>query len=544
MSFLNIPFDVNRLLQDKNPTTTGLVTPVSASSAIRQILSSLDSQPGDMIQAEVLKVKSVPTKERTAANAQYQVLLKIAGQTLTLLSQYPLPEQSTVQLRLERDLTLKLIEVLPNKETLAIQSAIRSAIAQQTGLGPTLANLLSLQTSPQPSAPSSIPPNTQLSSLLPVSPQQLTFRAAELLFIQLPETLNALKAILPQAKDFQGSDVKTLTPLIKQWLQNNGQFLENKLVQTYLAQSAPNQTTEKTQFNNTLTHDLKTQLNRTQKIFELVLQELKQSNAAALTQEPKLQALRAFYSLTLYFAKLSPETSSLQPSQNNPSANAFTPTSINAQPSLAPPLPGHPFLNAQPIASPTLGQGGLVNDIFESLIKQVKQSLARALLTQLTNLQSWTQPSDPNQRVINLELPIQDQSGVQVAQCQIEKRIIPIIDEEETSEKTAPKQIHLWRVNLSIDLESLGAIYLLLTLRMPTSPASSPASIPSAEQTQASAQLWAKEQKTVSLATESLETLKTMLVNIGLNVTHVQCDHGEPPQTKTALDHQLLDLKT
>ncbi|MBK1872074.1 flagellar hook-length control protein FliK [Marinobacter sp. 1-3A] len=84
-----------------------------------------------------------------------------------------------------------------------------------------------------------------------------------------------------------------------------------------------------------------------------------------------------------------------------------------------------------------------------------------------------------------------------------------------------------WRLNLAIDLELAGALNFEVSLR----------------QQEVSARVWAEKQETLKQVNEELPLLRRSLVELGLEVTDLECRRGSPSYPTTKLEHRLVDTR-
>jgi hypothetical protein len=124
-----------------------------------------------------------------------------------------------------------------------------------------------------------------------------------------------------------------------------------------------------------------------------------------------------------------------------------------------------------------------------------------------------------------MDLPwVTPQNEPRVAQLRIEQH------KEETSSKNRDGKraaISEWRLNLAIDLELAGALNFEVALR----------------QQEVSARVWAEKQDTLKQVNEELPLLRRSLMELGLEVTDLECRRGSPSYPATKLEHRLVDTR-
>lgn len=125
-----------------------------------------------------------------------------------------------------------------------------------------------------------------------------------------------------------------------------------------------------------------------------------------------------------------------------------------------------------------------------------------------------------------LELPwLNPQQEPKVVQARIERREGER-DEDDPDQSTAKRQAQ-WRLNLALDLDELGPVYFELALT----------------RTALGTRIWAEREATWRLVDAQSGILRTSLGALGLEIKSLECHHGAPPQTRTRLDHRLVDEK-
>lgn len=124
-----------------------------------------------------------------------------------------------------------------------------------------------------------------------------------------------------------------------------------------------------------------------------------------------------------------------------------------------------------------------------------------------------------------MDLPwVTPQNEPKLAQLRLEQY------KEESSAKDRNEKraaISEWRLNLAIDLELAGALNFEVSLR----------------QQEVSARVWAEKQETLKQVYEELPLLRRSLVELGLEVTDLECRRGSPSYPATKLEHRLVDTR-
>ncbi len=139
-------------------------------------------------------------------------------------------------------------------------------------------------------------------------------------------------------------------------------------------------------------------------------------------------------------------------------------------------------------------------------------------------LQSNNNADAPLQQTWFFELPILNPNQtVQTFNFRIDKE--PQQNPEEQG-NTTEKEFK-WKLLLSFDLDSLGPIYIQITLSKDS----------------ISSVLWADKESTFHLLEKESLHFKSQLENIGLKVDDLHCKKGQPNQTQTKLDRHLVDTK-
>ena len=135
----------------------------------------------------------------------------------------------------------------------------------------------------------------------------------------------------------------------------------------------------------------------------------------------------------------------------------------------------------------------------------------------------------PAQQSWFFELPvINPQQQVNTFNFRIDKEPQSGVQQTEEEEKSIQ-----WKLLLSFDLEHLGPIYVQVKF-MEHIAAATPS---------VSSILWADKAETVQLLQSEANQFQKSLENLGLNVTELRCEQGQPNQTRTRLDRHLVDTR-
>lgn len=123
-----------------------------------------------------------------------------------------------------------------------------------------------------------------------------------------------------------------------------------------------------------------------------------------------------------------------------------------------------------------------------------------------------------------LELPwVTPQNEPRVAQLRIDQ----YPDERAEQRQTQKAATSEWRLSLTMDLDDAGPLHFDVALR----------------QHSVSAKVWAEKQSTLRQVNEELPLLRKSLVDLGLEVTDLECRRGSPEGSVTRLEHRLVDTR-
>jgi hypothetical protein len=112
-----------------------------------------------------------------------------------------------------------------------------------------------------------------------------------------------------------------------------------------------------------------------------------------------------------------------------------------------------------------------------------------------------------------------------------EPRVMQLRLEERPGDSDGPRQAQSrnteWRLSLAMNLEEAGPLHFDVALGSG----------------RVSAQVWAEKQATLKQAQEQLPLLHKSLVDLGLEVTGLECRRGIPRGATTQLEHRLVDTR-
>ena len=148
----------------------------------------------------------------------------------------------------------------------------------------------------------------------------------------------------------------------------------------------------------------------------------------------------------------------------------------------------------------------------EELLRQVDGALSRINVQQLQTVQS----NEQGRPVWILELPVRTDQGIDLFDMRIQQ--------DEQQQQAEPHK-RPWTVTLAFDLQGLGPVKATVTLL---------------EQT-VSARFWAERNDTLSLFSQYMDTLRSQLNNVGLEVAELDCQQGIPDDPPAAPTSHSLD---
>jgi len=507
---------------------------------VRQIAPHGQKAVTATVQANSQPIAKAEQAHSAAQTGLYQVLLKVGNKAFTANSPIPLLKGQKVELEINptRGLAIRAISIDKNN---LINDALKLLTPKQENL-----NQLFTLLSQQP-----------LKLQDPANKQEASIQQ------QLEKAITRLLNHPPRTQTLQNPQQ------MQQSLKQSGIFHENQFKQIGVKQKPNAQHTaqSKAPTSNTdakhIQQDLKSQL----KNFERQLRQLKQNLAKssqalgktentansdknvhaskqALTTKTELNTSGQIKGETKTSTSAGDNTGSkntaLQNATKNP-AKVFNPPSPpgakqSAQPGKLPPaLRNTPyFQSAIPAISSNQGitKGSRLGNIsakdstekvIEALIRQTNSALAKIQLNQISSL---NQPGTPSADTATaqqwlFEIPVNTGS-------QVETVSILIKEEEKKEAENDNDKEKRWFVNLSFDLEELGRLQVELTLIGES----------------ASSTIWVEKGATYQSVNPQLSSLQTRLEALGLNVEKLDCRKGLPPQQKTGIHSQLIDINT
>jgi hypothetical protein len=507
---------------------------------LRQIAPSGQKTVTAIVQANSLPLSKAEQAHSAAQSGLYQVLLKVGNKEFSANSPIPLLKGQKVELEINpaRGLAIRAISIDKNN---LINDALKLLTPKQENLSQ-LFTLLSQQ-----SLKLQDPGNKQEASI-----QQ-----------QLEKAITRLLNHPPRTHTLQNPQQ------MQQTLKQSGIFHENQLKQVSTKQkpnvryaAQPNALTSNPDSNpdtNRIQQDLKSQL----KNFERQLQQLKQDlakvsqpsgktkNTASsdknthatkqgITAKAELNTSGQIKGETKTSAPADSKNTALQNATKNP-AKIFNPPPPPGAKQLAqvgtlPPAlrntlyfqSANPVLNSNPSATTGSRRGNILvkestEKVIEALIRQTSSALAKIQLNQISSL---NQPASPSAETATaqqwlFEIPVNTGS-------QVETVSILIKEEEEKKAENDNEKEKRWFVNLSFDLEEFGKLQVELTLVGES----------------ASSTIWVEQGNTYENISPQLSNLQTRLEALGLNVEKLDCRKGLPPQQKTGIHSQLIDINT
>lgn len=151
-------------------------------------------------------------------------------------------------------------------------------------------------------------------------------------------------------------------------------------------------------------------------------------------------------------------------------------------------------------------------------------ALGKAQTTQLQTLQQQTVNQDPQLvQTWTFELPFHQNERYQ--SCNL------TIEQYQENQKEDNQNNRNWRILLGFELDELGDLFIELTLKGE----------------KASSQIWANNATAYQSVKDEVQFLRDSLTAVGVEVTSIDCHHGEPPDRSThwdEIDDQIVDLHT
>lgn len=197
-------------------------------------------------------------------------------------------------------------------------------------------------------------------------------------------------------------------------------------------------------------------------------------------------------------------------------------------PLASPGLMQAPLQFPQTMASPPTGSGSeptSVGQTLRMLAGMLNRITVNQLHSQILTARGAGGDAPAPASTMIMDLPwVTPQNEPKLAQLRMEQY------KEESSAKDRNEKraaISEWRLNLAIDLELAGALNFEVSLR----------------QQEVSARVWAEKQETLKQVYEELPLLRRSLVELGLEVTDLECRRGTPSYPATKLEHRLVDTR-
>ncbi|TDQ39400.1 flagellar hook-length control protein FliK [Thiopseudomonas denitrificans] len=168
-----------------------------------------------------------------------------------------------------------------------------------------------------------------------------------------------------------------------------------------------------------------------------------------------------------------------------------------------------------PVTSRILEKLDNPNDL-GSLLRLAAAAISRLQTHQLSSLaQTYTTPDGTQVTTWQTEVPMRDQSQVVPLQVKFQQEQHNPADERE-------QRPPVWRLELSFELEPLGALHAQVNL----------------QENALSSRLWAEQENTAELVKKELHVLRDKLLAAGLDIRELDCEQGMPPAAPKALIEQ------
>jgi len=196
-------------------------------------------------------------------------------------------------------------------------------------------------------------------------------------------------------------------------------------------------------------------------------------------------------------------------------------------PLASPELVQAPLQFPQSAAATPVAQGGgeatTVGQMLRLLAGMLNRITVNQLHSQVLAARAGGDAPAPLSTVL-LELPwVTPQNEPRVAQLRIDQ----YPDERAEQRQTQKAATSEWRLSLTMDLDDAGPLHFDVALR----------------QHSVSAKVWAEKQSTLRQVNEELPLLRKSLVDLGLEVTDLECRRGCPEGSVTRLEHRLVDTR-
>ena len=172
-----------------------------------------------------------------------------------------------------------------------------------------------------------------------------------------------------------------------------------------------------------------------------------------------------------------------------------------------------PQLNAEPVS---------VGQMLRLLAGVLNRITVNQLHSQILSTRTTADTPAPNNTLV-LDLPWLNQNNEpRVMQLRVEEQA----KESGDNQKARPRTTE-WKLSLAMNLDEAGAMHFDVSLGFG----------------KVSAQVWAQKQSTLRQARDQLPELRQNLVDLGLEVTDLECRRGIPQSATTHLEHRLVDTK-
>jgi len=267
--------------------------------------------------------------------------------------------------------------------------------------------------------------------------------------------------------------------------------------------------------SNTLTPGSGSQSNTVQQIRQWIAESgLFAESRLARTPSPALPDLKLAIGRMI---------TSLLAEQNGDAATLFN----RLTPLATPGLVSTPLQFPQPMAlSPPASNSepASVSQTLRMLAGMLNRITVNQLHSQILSARGGGEAPAPTSTLL-LDLPwVTPQNEPRMAQLRLEQHRNESSSKDDDRKRAA---ISEWRLNLSVDLEQAGALNFEVSLR----------------QQEISARVWAEKQDTLKQVNKELPLLRRSLMDLGLEVTDLECRRGSPSYPVTKLEHRLVDTR-
>ena len=171
------------------------------------------------------------------------------------------------------------------------------------------------------------------------------------------------------------------------------------------------------------------------------------------------------------------------------------------------------------------GHRAIRNQLTQVLHQTILASLAKVQMQQLHSLSHMQLTADqalPTQSWL-MELPFKFGNDVHSVEIRIDDEW-----QEQEDEEGNNKKVRQWEVMLSFELPEMGNFYAHLKIIDDS----------------VSAKLWAEHNETLKKAQQHLSSLRDQLTANGIEVSDLQCFHGQPEKKALQLGYSLVDVRT